>query len=302
MKTLFFTFFLAAITTDATAATVILKEGGRLEGTVVSSANGEVVLDTSQGRVSIDANRVQSIDYGAAAAPAAAAAAPAPPFEYVRTRRVRREPLFDPNRQSLSLDFGLASPLTNVDFSGIGGGTAENGDVGPLIGLQYLYYTSPQVAWGLEMNYYNRSATDSPGLVPNSFAHVYGDSVLFLGDLKLTLTDRGSVRPYVLLGAGPHLTSTTVDAHPNPGFAWSDTGTTEPRRLVDGSSWGAALALRFGLDFGFADPGVFGLEAGWTGLTNAKLQPTAQGQALGLASGSGMLNFFTLAARWGWSF
>ena len=301
MKEILFTFFLALAATAARADTVILKEGGRLEGKVVSATNSEVVLDAPGGRVRIDAGKVESIDYsrGAALTPAPAPA----PSEYRVTRRPRRaEPLFDPRQQSLSLDFGLAAPLSGVDFSGAGGGTASNGDVGPLVGIQYLYYASPRVGWGLELNYYNRSATDSSNLLPNSFAHVFGDSLLLLGDLKYSLTEEGSVRPYLLLSAGTHRTTTTIDAHPISGFAWSDTLTDERRRLVDDSAWGPAAAVRLGLDFGFAEPAVFGLEAGWTGLWNAAYQPTGAGRALGLSGASGMLNFFTLAVRWGWGF
>ena len=301
MKKFLFTMSLAIAGTAARADTVMLREGGRLEGKVISATDREVVLDSSAGRVRIDAGKVESIDYarGEALTPPPAPA----PSEYRVTRRPRRqEPLFDPRQQAFSLDFGLAAPLTGVNFGGIGGGSASNGDVGPLIGLQYLYFTSPRVGWGVEMNYYNRSATDSPNLLPNSFAHVFGDSLLLLGDLKYSLTDDGSVRPYVLLAAGTHRTTTTIDAHPISGFAWSDTMTDEPRRLVDSSTWGPAAAVRLGLDFGFADPAVFGLEAGWTGLWNAGYQPTGQGQALGLTAAPGMLNFFTLAGRWGWTF
>ena len=305
MKKIFFTLLLAISAASARADTVVLKGGGRLEGKVVSSTSREVVLDTSQGRVSVDAARVERIDYAQTAPPAAVAPPPAavpPPPRYQASRPARREPLFEPRTQSLSLDLGLAAPLSSIDFSAIGGGRANNGDLGSLIGLQYLYQSSPRTGWGLEVKYYDRSATDSPGLVPNSFAHVSGDSLLLLGDLKYSLTDEGSVRPYVLLGAGAHYTSTTVDARPNPGFVWSDTLTNEGRRIVDGSVWGPALSVRLGLDFMFAEPNVFGLEAGWTGLANAAYRTTAQGQALGLSGSSGMLNFFTLAGRWGWSF
>ena len=300
MKKILFAFFLAFAAAAARADTVILREGGRLEGKVVSATDREVVLDTSAGRVRVDAGRVESIDYarGAAMTPAPAP----PPSEYRVTRRPRREePLFEPRQQSLSLDFGLAAPLSGVNFSGAGG-SASNGDVGPLIGVQYLYYTSPRLAWGLELNYYYRSETDSPNLLTNSFAHVFGDSLLLLGDFKYSLTDEGSVRPYILLSAGGHRTTTTIDAVPNSGFIWSDTQTNEWRRVVDSSTWGPAAAVRLGLDFGFADPAVFGLEAGWTGLWNAGYQPTGQGQALGISGASGMLSYFTLAGRWGWTF
>jgi opacity protein-like surface antigen len=304
MKTFLFTLLLVLSAAAASsAATVYLKEGGRLEGTVVRATGREVVLDTAQGRVSIDMAKVERIDYQKIAPPAAPPAVETRPPAYQPERRRRWDPLSEPRTQSLSLDFGLAAPLSSIDFSAIGGGgSANNGDVGPLIGFQYLYFTSPRVGWGLEFDYYDRSTTDSSGLVPNSFSRVFGDSVLLLGDVKYSLTDQGPVRPYVLLGAGAHRTTTTVDARPNDGFVWSDTLTNERRRLVDGSAWGAAFSARLGLDFGFADPGVFALEAGWTGLTNAGYQTTAQGRALGLADKPGTLNFFTLAGRWGWSF
>lgn len=300
MRKALFTSFLAIAATVAPAATVLLRGGGRLEGAIVRSNDREVVLDTSQGRVSIDAARVESIDYGNGSVSAVPAAPPPPGGRMAE--RSRRDQLFEPRAQELTLDFGLAAPLSGVDFSGIGGGSANNGDLGALIGFQYLHLSTPRVGWGLEANYYDRSSTDSPGLVPNSLAHVSGDSLVLLGDLKYALTDDGSVRPYVLLGAGAHYTSTAIDARPNPGFAWSDTLTAERRRLADGSAWGPAFSVRLGLDFGFADPETFALEAGWTGLANAAYRATGQGRDLGLAGASGTLNVFTLAGRWGWTF
>jgi hypothetical protein len=274
----------------ARAATVYLKEGGRLEGTVVSSTEKAVELETSQGRVSIAADRVLRVDDSPAAS-------------VVRSRPALAEkPLFDPPQQNLSFAFGLAAPLNDVDFSPIGGGTANNGDVGPAIGLQYLYLATPRTGWGLEFDYYGRGETDSPGLVPSANAHVFGDTLLILGVVKHSLIESGSVRPYLLLGAGAHRTSTTVDARPFDGFAWSDTGTDEPRRLIDASATGFAASARLGLDFGFADPGVFSLEAGWTMLASAEYGATPQGRALGLSGVRGPLNYFTFMGRWGWSF
>jgi hypothetical protein len=302
MKGIVFIFlFLAAIAGETRAAIVYLKEGGRLEGTVVSYTDQAVELDTTQGRVRIAADRVKSVDYGQAKP---APSAPPPAAErWERPRRARpEEPLFDPPQQALSIDFGLAAPLNDVNFSAIGGGSASNGDVGPLIGFQYLYFTSPRVGWGGEFHYCARSTTDSPGLLASSDSHVFGDTLLLLGVMKYSLVERGSVRPYVLLGAGAHRTSTTIDARPMPGFAWSDTQTDERRRLVDDSATGFAGSARLGLDFGFADPGVFALEIGWTALGSASYGATPQGQALGLSQVRGPLNYFTFAGRWGWSF
>jgi hypothetical protein len=291
MRNILLVIFLALVATAARADTVILKEGGRLEGKVVSATDREVVLDGAAGRVRIDASRVQSIDYstGGAMTPAPAPA----PYEYrvTRRRRPRMEPLYEPAQQALSIEFGLAAPLSSV--SGPSGGSASNGDVGPAVGIQYLYYATPSVAWGLEMDYFNRSTTDSPGLAPDAFAHVWGDSLVFLADLKLSLTDHGPVRPFLLLGAGGHNTWTTINVYPNNDF---------PYTAVNDNSWGPAASVRLGLDFGFADPRVFSLEAGWTGLWNAGYQPTPAGQANGFPGSSGMLNYFTLAGRFGFTF
>ena len=61
-----------------------------------------------------------------------------------------------------------------------------------------------------------------------------------------------------------------------------------------------AFSAWFGLDFGVAEPYVFSVEAGWTGLTNSNYGATRQGQAMGLSTISGPLNFFTLSAKVGW--
>jgi hypothetical protein len=171
-----------------------------------------------------------------------------------------------------------------------------------MFGLQYLYHVSPRVAWGLEFHYLDREDADSASLVPSSEARVSGDSLVVLGVAKCSLTDRGYARPYVLFGAGADRTSTTIVAHPLPGFSWSDTGTAEPRTLVDDSAAGLAASIRLGIDFGSMGPGVFGLETGWTGLTNATYSATPQGRALGISGVSGSVSYYTFAARWGFDF
>jgi hypothetical protein len=313
MKKIAFFFFLALLSGAAQAAIIYLKEGGQLEGTVVSSTDREVILDTSQGRVSIDLNRVARIDYAAGTAPAREAAPPpapsvtVPPPEY-RVRRWRRRPDYEeppsgPRSHNLSFDVGGDAALNSVSLSGTSGGnTANDGDGGVLVGMQYLYRPSRQVALGLEFHYYDRSPTDSPNLLPSAESHVFGDSELLMGVVKFSLVDRGFARPFVLLGAGGARTSTTVNAHPQFGSAWSDTGTTETRTLVNDSAFGAAGSARFGVDFGFANPYVFSLEAGWTGVTSATYGATAQGQALGITGVRGPVNYFTFAARFGWDF
>ena len=56
------------------------------------------------------------------------------------------------------------------------------------------------------------------------------------------------------------------------------------------------------MDFGFADPFVFSVEAGWTGLASATYSATPQGRARGISGVTGPLNYFTFAGRWGFDF
>ncbi|MFI5348666.1 MAG: hypothetical protein ACHQ2Z_03910 [Elusimicrobiota bacterium] len=305
MKNIIFAFLLALGAGTAQGAIVYLKEGGRLEGALVSSTGAEVVLDTAQGRVRIDMDRVRDIDNTQGGTSAAAPAAAPPPEEYrvLRRRRAESAAQSEDGRQRLSVDFGLAAPLSAAAFAGTaGGGSANNGVTGPGFGLQYLYNTSPRFGWGLEYDYYQRNVSESASLLPLSNAFVFGDTSLLFGVMKVALADRGPVRPFVLLGAGAYLNSLTINAHPQQGYAWSDTQTGETRTLVDDTALGLAATVRVGLDFGFYDPSVFSLEAGWTGMTSADYQATAQGRALGITGVSGPLNYFMFNGRWGFSF
>ena len=307
MRRILIAFALALAAGTAQAAIVYLKEGGRLEGAVVSSTDVEVVLDTAQGRVRIGMDRIRNIDYaqGAPSAPAPAAEPPREEYRVVRRRRFApaEEPAFEPPRQLLTFDFGLDTPLSGVGFNGTaGGGSGSNGGTGPAFGLQYIYESSSRVGWGLEFHDYERGAADSSNLLPSAETRVFGETLLLLGVVKCSLTDRGGVRPFALFGAGAHRTTTTIDAEPLPGFGWPDTRTGEARRLVDDSAVGFAASARLGLDFGFADPSVFSLEAGWTLLTSASYRATPQGQALGITGVTGPLNYFTFAGRWGFGF
>ncbi|MBI3563999.1 MAG: hypothetical protein HY079_02245 [Elusimicrobia bacterium] len=287
----------------AGASIVVLKDGSAYMGTVVSATAREVVLYTPEGTRRFDAAAVRSIDYSAGG-PSSKLAAPEPPpapppFEPLRERDEER--LFGPRRDHVSFEFGLAAPLSDVRFDEAGGGTASDGDVGPLFGLRYLRDVSPRWSAGGEFRFEGRGGTDSPGLLANADASVSGSSVLFLGLLRRSF-GRDGLRPYVLVGAGAHRTTTTIDAAPAAGFAWSDTGTGETRRLVDGDAWGAAATARAGVDFTPRDPGELSLEAGWTLLSRETYAATARGRALGLTGVTAPLQLFTLAVRWGWGF
>lgn len=285
---------LLAAASAADAAIVRLKDGGRVEGAVVSATAQEVVIQTPGGPRRIPGDQVQSIEY-------VAASAPAPPpsgYEIIGSG----EPISRRNegKNLMSFGLGLAAPLSSLDFGAIGGGSASHGDLGPLIGLRYLRSLSPVLAAGVDFEYFHRGGTDSRGLLPRADASVFGDNVVFMGVGRWHLVGRGSVRPYLLGGLGVSRSWTRIDAAPVPGFAWTDTNTDETRRLVDDGVWALAGTARAGVDFDweFADPAVFSLEAGWTGLETKRYAATASGRDLGLDSVRGRLNLFMLAARW----
>lgn len=283
------------------AATVYLRNGTQIQGTIVSATAGDVQVHTNSGTQSLSTDQIERIDYaGVAPASADSTSQPSVVLRNRRYNELYREQAY--GKQLFSLGFGAGIPLSRIDFRETGGGSDINGNSGLLIGTQYFYSLTPHLAAGMNMEYINRAPRDSQSLLPESDTAVSGDSLLLIPTLKFSLVDRGDVRPYLLAGIGANRTSTVVESSPNPGFEWSDTHTAETRTLVDDAKWGVASTLRVGVDFDVMNPSVFSFECGWTRLSNATFGATPAGQALGLSSITGNQNVMTIAARWGWKF
>ncbi|MFI5349968.1 MAG: hypothetical protein ACHQ2Z_10525 [Elusimicrobiota bacterium] len=282
--------FLALCPAGAAASVVTLKDGSVLRGTVVGQTADGLELSTPDGTLHIGLDRLARIDYaeppplalplGELAAPKAAAAAPARP----------RSRLF-------AAGVGLIEPVSRIDFHPIGGGAADDGDLGVQLGAQYFCYLSPQIAAGLDVDYFDRTGTLSERLYPSAEASVSGETWMMLAAVRVTLADLNGARPFVLLGAGGGWNTTTIDVRPS---AWPDTGTHETRRLIDDSSLVPAASVRLGLDLDVVEPGTLIFETGWTGLASARYGATPQGQALGLSGVSGPLNILSFTVRYGW--
>jgi hypothetical protein len=101
--------------------------------------------------------------------------------------------------------FGLAFPISQVGFSAIGGGSASHGDVGPVLGLQYLHQLNSGLGLGLGFDDTDRSKTDSFGLFPSGVAHVVGESLAFLGVGRYCVTMGDSPLCSRGTGRAPHL-------------------------------------------------------------------------------------------------
>lgn len=285
----------------AQAATVYLKDGGVLTGTVVSSTADDLHLAVAGGTLIIPAVKILRVDYADSGAPPTQPQQPPvmePPAEYpTEPRRYYREPpdLLERN-QELSIDLGFIVPTSNVDFSCAGCGSDSNGNSGGLFGFQYLYFPAPRIGWGLSVDFFNRGRTQSQNFIPGSETNVSGDTTLLMAMMKCMLTTEGPVRPYLLAGVGMHNTSTVVDSTPD--------GPGPTQRLVDASAWGPAGAIKLGLDFHYLGPYVLGLEAGWIVTDKANYGPTAAGQDWmpSLSGVSTSVDVFSLAFRWGFRF
>lgn len=293
---------MASAAPPAAAAVVYLKDGSQVRGTIVSATARDVQLHTDSGTLRIDTEKISRIDYAETAAPTGSVEPPdaeLPPTP--AGRRGPSEALGEP-AQTFWFDFGLASPMSRLGPSSTGGTSARNGATGIRFGGEYLRAMSPQVDAGLSLHYFHRSAIDDYGLVPYGHSVISGDTLMPLAVVKYTLSKRGLARPYLLAGLGANYTSTVVDAEPVDGFSWSDTGTWEPRRLVDDSKWGLASRLALGIDFYHGDPTLVGLEIGWLGVHNDRYAGTPAGRDLGLDSVKGGLNALSVSIKWGLRF
>jgi opacity protein-like surface antigen len=297
---------IAGFANEANAAVIYLKDGSQVRGTIVSATARDLQVHTPDGTLNITTERILRVEYAETAASAPAQAEPTPttlpPARSERLARPLELQTLANTRQFFSLGIGVAAPLSRVDFSSTDGGSDNNGNPGLLLSGQYLYGLTSRLSTGVNLEYFNRSGTNSQSLLPESNTDVFGNTVLMLAALKYSLIDHGGVRPYIMGGVGTNYTSTVVEATPNIGFGWSDTDTAETRTLVDENHWGFASTARLGVDFSMMDPSVFSIEAGWTRLSNGTYSATRAGKDVGLTSLSGNQNVLTFAARWGWRF
>ena len=296
MKRVWSVLLLAALALPARGAVVYLKDGSHVKGTVVAATALDLTLSIPEGTLTISSDQIDRVDYSEASGtppPPASEEPQAPPSEPAP------EPRTEDYRQLVSPTFGFAGPLNNVNA---GGQSLQNGYAGGMTGVQYLYFLTKRLAAGVDLTYFNRAQTDGQAFLANTVARVSGDTTLMMAVLRYELKDAGHVRPFILAGAGGGYSTLAIDARPVFGAVWSDTGTAEYRRVVDGSAWRPGATLRAGLDFAYFRRMLITGEIGWTGLAGARYAATTQGQALGLGDATGPTNALVFAARWGWRF
>lgn len=293
----------AAAAWPASAAVVYLKDGRSFKGTVVSATARDLSLSTPEGTLRFETDKVSRVDYADDAPAPAAPPAYAPPGPAPGSFPAQAKPHeFAPLRNEAHVGVGFAIPLSNIDFSGAGGGSVGNGQIGPLLGAAYARRLDKKFSLGGAFEYVNRTGGSSFSGIPSGITDVSGHTIALLASARYTILPDAGVKPFVRAGVGAHRTTTRVDGQPQPGFVWSDTSTDEPRTLVRDASWGLAAAAALGVELGFSDASFWTVEAGWMGLERARYEPTQAGRDLGLENASPRIDVVTVALRWGWRF
>ncbi|MBI3553106.1 MAG: outer membrane beta-barrel protein [Elusimicrobia bacterium] len=155
----------------------------------------------------------------------------------------------------LSLAGGRALPLSYKHFNSI----AAPGYTG---GLEYFHQFGYGLGLGLQADY----LAFRPRLVEGSVSKT--KSQASAGTLTAIVRWAPFFRkgggPYALAGFGANRYTESMKTTPNPGYVWVDTGTSETRTTLSGSSTGAAYVLGAGLDLAVSPNGLtFGAEARW---------------------------------------
>jgi opacity protein-like surface antigen len=166
----------------------------------------------------------------------------------------------EPANHTLTLNGGVSFPLSKIDFSDQGGGSAKIGSTGFSVGVQYLYNIFPRLGFGVEINEYGYGAMESQSLIPLTDTTINYKSLVWLGIVKYSFRTEGKMLPYGLFGVGVHNSSMKITTKPQPGYAWADTGTPESRTLVDDSSANLAVAVGIGFDIPINDRFFTGFE------------------------------------------
>jgi len=154
---------------------------------------------------------------------------------------------------------GGAFPLSDIKIEGTG--SERIGEAGGAGGIQVLVPINDRIGVGLDYLANNFGEKTSDALLPPFHADYKFHSNVVLVGARLSMSDKEKFRPFIFGGMGFHSTSLWADLNPTTGFVWSDTHTTEKRRIVDSSSTGFAAAFAGGFDYSVSSVVSIGAEA-----------------------------------------
>lgn len=185
-------------------------------------------------------------------------------------------------------EIGLHAGKLSLSLGRAASGTGASTVSGSAYGLDFLHQAGINVALGLSLDYLKPGDKSSNSLIKNASASTSIDSASFLGVIRVGSTE-DAFQPNMLFGLGVHYTSIKVDAAPQAGFGWADTGTNEKRTLVDGAGWGPAIKFQGGADYALTDNFVAGAFLAINYLGTAAYGATDQAKAMGVSSVSGSM-------------
>jgi opacity protein-like surface antigen len=161
-------------------------------------------------------------------------------------------------------------------------------DGGGVIGGQFLYYVSdsPCMALGVDVYHAGFGDHNSYLLLSDRFTQSSASNTTGLVIARLAYP-RGRVRPYLQGGFGAQSTSLTLDGTPINSSTWTDSPTTETRRLLDSSHIGPALEGAIGLHIYLTPRFFVGAEYKVVELFNKDFSPNAAGELEGLQTSRG---------------
>jgi len=208
-----------------------------------------------------------------------------------------------PGSQTVAINLGGAIPLTKLDLTGVGGGTAKVGTSGIFAGGQYLYQILGHLGVGADVNYSNFGDNTSSTLIPAGDSTISSKALVALAIAKFNFLTEGKVLPYLLAGIGIHNTNLKIDTKPSPGFFWLDTGTTETRNVLDDSATNFAFGVGTGLDIPMTQNLIFGVELRYQYLASSTYATTPMTQqATGITDVKGAASMINIFGRLGYKF
>jgi opacity protein-like surface antigen len=192
---------------------------------------------------------------------------------------------------SFQLYGGGAALSGHYDRPGVDSDERKYADAGGLIGGEFLYYVrdSPTLAFGVDISHAGFDDHDSTLLLPHVVTASSAQDTAGLAVARLAFPI-GRVRPYVQAGVGLHQTSLTLKGVPFNGFGWTDTNTSEERRIYDDGHVGPALSGAVGLHVYLTEQFFIGAEYRFIALIGKDFEPTAEGRREGLAATDGSVS------------
>lgn len=267
---------------------LVLQNGVVLRGVVASTAEDGLVMRLPRRSIAQIGPEAEPV----AVAPADTAPS-APPSDVWKTEpRLDSEALSSTRLNEFSINLGGFVPLSRLTLQG----TDAVAGYGAAFGAQYLRDVTSAAAVGVGIERLNGGSHNSDTLLANANTASQTESTvaLLLGRYSI---NEGSFRLHVLGGVGIQETNLQINSAPQPGYTWTDTGTTETRTMVNSTQSTAALMLQPGFDAYLSDAVWVGAGLAYYYLGAATYDATPAAQKFGLSNVHGSLAGVQLTAN-----